>query len=319
MHSRYIAIPDLSYSKSLNPPTSCRIAFHKAQLSARDSLAAARRLERQLLLQSYTRAASSSTPSRSGANSPAPSLGPRRRHNTARGARGNNNNNNNDDPVVAASSDLTQSLHRAAQLVQEELARSMTLHETLEEGTANLKTLDSTYARVGGMLSNSGQLLGVLMKSTKSDTWYLETTFWMLVAVLGWLVFRRFLYGPLWWIVWLPLRIVFKTGSGAVGMVGGGGGGQPGAARMEVVDSGSGKRVEVDMGSQGTVPTAKVGGAKDEKVVKGDPESLVEKVGQIVEMGENGGESAGEAEVFVPADGGGEGIIQDDARVRDEL
>lgn len=192
----------------------------------------------------------------------------------------------------------------------------MTLHETLEEGTANLKTLDSTYARVGGMLSNSGQLLGVLMKSTKSDTWYLETTFWMLVAVLGWLVFRRFLYGPLWWIVWLPLRIVFKTGSGAVGMVGGGG--QPGAARMEVVDSGSGKRVEVDMGSQGTVPTAKVGGVKEENVGKADPESLVEKVGQIVEMGEDG-ESAGEAEVFVPAGGGGEGIVQDEARVRDEL
>lgn len=191
----------------------------------------------------------------------------------------------------------------------------MTLHETLEEGTANLKTLDSTYARVGGMLSNSGQLLGVLMKSTKSDTWYLETTFWMLVAVLGWLVFRRFLYGPLWWIVWLPLRIVFKTGSGAVGMVGGAG--KPGAARMEVVDSGSGKRVEVDMGSQGTVPTAKVGGAKEENVAKGDPESLVEKVGQIVEMGEDG-ESTGEAEVFVPADGG-EGTVQHEARVRDEL
>lgn len=223
--------------------------------------------------------------------------------------RNNNNNNNNDDPIVAASSDLTQSLHRAAQLVQEELARSMTLHETLEEDTANLKTLDSTYTRVGGMLSNSGQLLGVLMKSTKSDTWYLETTFWMLVAVLGWLVFRRFLYGPLWWIIWLPLRIVFKTGSGAVGMVGGKGG-----ARMEVVDVG-GKRVEVDMGSQGTVPTAKVG-TKEDRVTEGDPESLVEKVGQIVEMGEE--RDTGDAEVFVPADGGEE-ITQDEARVRDEL
>lgn len=185
----------------------------------------------------------------------------------------------------------------------------MTLHETLEEGTANLKTLDSTYSRVGGMLSNSGQLLGVLMKSTKSDTWYLETTFWMLVAVLGWLVFRRFLYGPLWWIVWLPLRIVFKTGSGAVGMVGGKRG-----ARMEVVD-GSGQRVEVDMGSQGTVPTAKVG-HEGNRVTEGDPGSLVEKVGQIVEMGVD--EGSGEDEVFVPAEDG-EVVTQEDARVRDEL
>lgn len=295
-------MPPFSYS--------CRIAFHKAQLSARDSLAAARRLERQLLLQSYTRAAS--TPAtRSGATSPAPSttttLGPRRRHTTHRG--GPRATTTTDDPVVAASSDLTQSLHRAAQLVQEELARSMTLHETLEEGTANLKTLDSTYSRVGGMLSNSGQLLGVLMKSTKSDTWYLETTFWMLAAVLGWLVFRRFLYGPMWWLVWLPLRIVFRTGSGAVAIVGG-----KGAARMEVVD-GSGKRVEVDMGSQGTVPTAKVG-AKEERVAEADPESLVDKIGQIVEMGDD--KDSGAAEVFVPADGGEE-VIQEDARVRDEL
>lgn len=184
----------------------------------------------------------------------------------------------------------------------------MTLHETLEEGTANLKVLDSTYSRVGGMLSSSGQLLGVLMKSTKSDTWYLETTFWMLVAVLGWLVFRRFLYGPLWWIVWLPLRIVFRTGSGAVGMVGG-----KESARMDVVDE-SGNKVKVDMQSLDTVPTAKVG-AKE--AMTGDAsDSLVEKIGQIVEMGEDNGPV--ETEAFIAAEGGEE-VIQEDARVRDEL
>lgn len=184
----------------------------------------------------------------------------------------------------------------------------MTLHETLEESTANLKRLDGAYEAVGGMLASSRDLLGVLYKSTKSDTWYLTTTFWMLVAVLGWLVFRRLLYGPLWWLVWLPLRIVFRTGSGAVGMVGGKG-------KHGAVEMGQGARtVEVDMGVPGAeVPTARVGA---ERAVEGDPESLVEKVGQIVEMTGDENEAV-QAELFIPAEGGE--IVQEDTRVRDEL
>ncbi|KAF3768960.1 hypothetical protein M406DRAFT_239590, partial [Cryphonectria parasitica EP155] len=260
---------------------SARIDFHKAQLTARRSLDAARRLERQILLQSYATKAAS-TPSRSGANSPAPqpqaALGPRRRH-TQRGA----GNRDPDDPAAAASSELTRSLHRARQLVQDELARSVTLHESLHESTVQLRQLGGTYGRMEDMLASSRDLLGTLMKSTKSDTWYLETTFYMLAATLGWLIFRRWLYGPLWWLVWLPLRLVFKTGSGAVGMVRSGSGPSSGA-RMEVVDGG-GRRVDVEMGVEGTVPTVSVGGGGEgRKVDKGaDPDSMVEQVGRIVD------------------------------------
>ncbi|CAN8099586.1 unnamed protein product [Discula destructiva] len=288
----------------------CRIAFHKAQLRARASLSTARRLERQLLLQSYTRAASL-PPSRTG--SPAPSLNtppsrrPRNKH-----AAGSKSGGGDNDPVVAASSDLTQSLHRAKLLVQEELARSMTLHETLEESTANLKRLDGAYEAMGGMLASSRDLLGVLYKSTKTDTWYLTTTFWMLVVVLGWLVFRRLLYGPLWWLLWLPLRIVFRTGSGAVGLVGGG----PGKARVDGVE-GRERTAAVDMEVPGTaVPTLRVGGESDKGAVEGNPESLVEKVGQIVEMNDYQDETA-QAEDDVSAEGGE--VIREDNRVRDEL
>lgn len=267
---------------------SCRISFHKAQLAARRSLDAACRLERQLLLQSY---AKPPTPSRSGANSPAPSL--RRRH-TLHHHRGPKPNND-DDPVVAASSDLTQSLHRARQLVQDELARSMTLHETLGESTSQLKQLGTTYGRMEDMLTSSKDLLGVLMKSTKSDTWYLETTFYMLAATLVWLIFRRWLYGPMWWLVWLPIRLMFRTGSTAVGMVGTVGGGSSSGATMEVVD-GSGKTVAVDMGSQGAVPTARVGG--EDTVVHGDADSMVEMVGRIVDN-------------LPPSEGGEEEVVMD--------
>lgn len=313
---------------------SCRITFHRAQLAARRSLTAARRLERQILLQSYTRAASTSSPPprSSGANSPAPSLhGPPRRRHTQKhpGSR------HDDDPVAAASSDLTQSLHRARRLVEDELARSVTLHESLAESTGQLRQLGGTYGRMEDMLASSRDLLGTLMKSTKSDTWYLETTFYLLLATLGWLVFRRWMYGPLWWVVWLPLRIMFRTGSTAVGMAGGG----AGKARMEVVDGTSGRGVEVQMGEDGAVPTAKVGGGEGEGegAAGGDPDSLVEEIGRIVDRAE---EQLGveDAEVFVPAsdaEGDPPGLprldsrdgrrglpveeVVQDGRVRDEL
>lgn len=220
--------------------------------------------------------------------------------------------------MVAASSDLTGSLHRARQLVQDELARSMTLHEALGTSTSQLRQLGSTYGRMEDLLTSSRDLLGVLLKSTKSDTWYLETTFYMLAATLAWLVFRRWLYGPAWWLVWLPLRLVFRTGSTAVGIVGGTGGGS--GATMEVVDWRSGKTVAVDMGSdQGAVvPTAQVGG-EDQKVVQGgDADSMVEMVGRIIDNLPPEGEQQ-EVVVDYPAVSDEAPVVQEAQPLRDEL
>lgn len=299
---------------------SCRASFHRAQLTAKRSLEAAQRLERELLLQSYTRAAS--TPSRSGANSPAPPAGPApRRRQTHKAAGGYG------DPVVAASSDLTVSLRRAHQAVTDELSRSIAVHETLQESTLKMKTLGSNYSRMDDMLRSSRDLVGVLLKSTKTDTWYLQTTFYMLLATLSWLVFRRFMYGPLWWLVWLPIRVVFRTGSTAVRLAGG----KP-AATMEVGAGGSdGQSAKVvGVGEEGAVPTAQVGQA-DRHAADSDPESMVDKVGRIVdrieeqvghrdELGERPvGDAGDETEGFVPTPGD-EGIDQKAAeRLRDEL
>jgi len=46
------------------------------------------------------------------------------------------------------------------------------------------------------VLKKSRDLLGTLLRSQKSDTWYLETAFYILIATLAWLIFRRILYGP---------------------------------------------------------------------------------------------------------------------------
>lgn len=199
----------------------------------------------------------------------------------------------------------------------------MTLHETLQESTIQLKQLGTTYGRMEDLLTSSRDLLGVLMKSTKSDTWYLQTTLYLLAATLAWLVFRRWLYGPLWWLVWLPLRLVFRTGSTAVGIAGGNRGGNSGAVTMMEVADGTGKKtVAVDMGREGaSVPTAKVGGGEERKVASdGDPDSMMEMVGRIVDNlpeGQGDDEPAADTEAFVSTSDAE--VAYDEGRVRDEL
>lgn len=232
---------------------------------------------------------------------------------------------------MAASSDLTVSLRRAHQAVTDELSRSIAVHEALHESTLKMKALGSNYSRMDDMLRSSRDLVGVLLNSTKTDTWYLQTTFYMLLATLSWLVFRRFMYGPLWWLVWLPVRLAFRTGSAAVGLAGG----KPDAT-MEVGVAGGGAAQSikiVGVGEEGAVPTARVGqtgkrAAESEDEVS---DTMADKVGRIVDrideqvaqMGELGQQPAGEeghgAEGLVLTAGEDAAAQEAAARVRDEL
>ena len=128
---------------------------------------------------------------------------------------------------VSASSDVTSALRRTHDMMTAELSRSQFAHDTLKESTAALAQLGETYSITDTMLSSSKNLLGTLLRSQKSDTWYLETAFYILCTTILWLVFRRFLYGPLWWFLWFPLRIFFRSLIGVltgIGLIGGGGG-----------------------------------------------------------------------------------------------
>lgn len=91
-----------------------------------------------------------------------------------------------------------------------ELERSQFAHETLENSTKELATLSETYTGLDTLLSNSKSLVGTLISSQKSDTWYLETAFYILVITIGWLVFRRLIYGPGWWLLYFPLRTTWR-------------------------------------------------------------------------------------------------------------
>ena len=252
---------------------SCRVSFRKAQLAAAHSLAAAQRLERELLLASYAAASQANTPTRSGASSPAPSLYPRRRREDAARSKAEAEN-----PELAASSDVTASFRRLHALTQTQLQMSAAAMQTLGDSTQQLKQLGQSYNRLDDLLASSKDLLGTLLHSQKSDTWYLQTALYMLMVTAGWLVFRRLLYGPLWWFVWLPVRLIFGTGwrvGSAVGRLGGDGG-----ARVEV--DGDARRIMACEDELDAVPTVQVGKGQTQ-TEKGDPDSMVEKVGKIID------------------------------------
>lgn len=80
----------------------------------------------------------------------------------------------------------------------------------IEQSTAALSTLSESYNNLDTLLSSSRTLVSSLLRSQKSDTWYLESAFWLLVTTICWLVFRRILYGPGWWLLYLPIKLVWR-------------------------------------------------------------------------------------------------------------
>ena len=80
----------------------------------------------------------------------------------------------------------------------------------LEESTTALSTLSESYNQLDTLLSSSRSLVSSLLRSQKSDTWYLESAFWLLVLTICWLIFRRILYGPSWWLLYLPTKLIWS-------------------------------------------------------------------------------------------------------------
>lgn len=122
-----------------------------------------------------------------------------------------NPNQTKDDLLLTASSDLTTSLRRTHEMLTSELSRSRFAQETLESSNAALQELNQRYTGLDELLAKSRGLLRTLMSSQKSDTWFLQTAMWMLMITIGWLIFRRLLYGPLWWFAYLPLKFAYNT------------------------------------------------------------------------------------------------------------
>ena len=174
-----------------------RSQYRKAQLTAKHNAERAKLKERELLFSSL----------QSGTSTPSSTYRQRKQ----------NRGLNEDEIVTQASSDVTAALRRTHALMQNELSRSRFAQETLEQSTAALADLGERYSDVNTLLANSRNLVTTLLKSTKSDTWYLETTFYILITTIIWLIFRRLLYGPLTWFIIWPLKLVFRIVFGVVG------------------------------------------------------------------------------------------------------
>ncbi|KAF7717516.1 Uncharacterized protein PECH_002248 [Penicillium ucsense] len=160
-----------------------RVEFRTAQLQAKRNAELAKRKERELLLMRSHTGSEKITPSQKLTQ---------------------------DDLVLNASNDVTAALRRTHTLMQAELSRSQFAQETLEQSTAAISSLSESYSSLDTLLANSRSLANSLLRSQKSDTWYLETAFYILVGTISWLIFRRILYGPMWWLVWLPVKLSMR-------------------------------------------------------------------------------------------------------------
>jgi protein transport protein SEC20 len=162
-----------------------RSAFRRAQISAKRAADESKVKERELLFAGLQQASDPSTPTSTSVNGSSADLFAGR---STLQKRQQQKHLTKDELLVAQSSDVTSALRRTTDLLSTELSRSRFAQETFDESTAALKDLGDTYSDLDSVLKKSRDLLGTLLRSQKSDTWYLTT--------LAWLIFRRILYGP---------------------------------------------------------------------------------------------------------------------------
>lgn len=197
-----------------------------------------------------------------------------------------------EDRLVSASHDVTQTLRQTHDLMASELSRSEFAHRTLKESTQALAELSDSYSTLDSLLTASRDLLGTLFRSQKTDTWYLETSFYLLLATIAWLVFRRWFYGPLWWLVWLPLKLIFRGAVGVSSSVARSGGGGSQGVELGSDPLGTQSIVQARMNNEGA-PTMQVGPqATPSATPSQQGGSVAEEVGRIIDQSQENAPAA---------------------------
>ena len=206
-----------------------------------------------------------------------------------------------DELAVRAADDVTMALRRVHNNLEGELARSQFAQQTLEESQQALESLATSYSGTTDILKASRSFAGQLVRSNKSDTWFLRSSFYLLAVTIAWLFYRRILYGPMMlFIVW-PLRMMWWFTMTSLGMIGLGRSGAD--LRASKMPAPSLTVSMPGMNARG-VPTnspgvqwrsmdlpAKGGGwdreypQQEQKADTDKDDSMVEKVGKIVEGG----------------------------------
>lgn len=198
--------------------------------------------------------------------------------------------------AVQGSSDVTAALRRMHNRMEETLSQSDFAQQTLQESQEALRSLEESYSGTTDLLKLSRGLASQLVRSNKSDTWFLKSAFYMLAVTICWLVFRRLVYGPLILFVYWPLRTMWwftMTSMGAIGF------GMPDGAittapkpSLSVVMPGMNTRSMPTHGSDVRFKSMELpakGGGWDRTPQQTprfqDDESMVEKVGRMTEGG----------------------------------
>ncbi|KAK5940513.1 Protein transport protein sec20 [Knufia obscura] len=168
-----------------------RGAFRRAQLQSKKNLDARKQKDRELLFANR----------RSGAPNGTAGAPPARQRGQEKLTQ--------DELAQNAADDVTRALRRTHAMLSSNLQQSAFAQQTLEESQEQLQTLSQRYTGTTDMLQKSRGLVKTLVTSQKSDTWYLQTSVYILLATIAWLVFRRLLYGPLWWFAYLPVKYMW--------------------------------------------------------------------------------------------------------------
>ncbi|KAF1808971.1 hypothetical protein P152DRAFT_462025 [Eremomyces bilateralis CBS 781.70] len=118
-----------------------------------------------------------------------------------------------EDARVTAQSEVTDALQRTLELMQSEVERSRASQEVFEQSSRDLRGLAENYTDLDSLLSSSSTLLKSLLRTSKTDSWYLQTTFYLLLGTVLWLVFRRLLWSPIYWLCLQPLFLLLRLSS----------------------------------------------------------------------------------------------------------
>jgi len=173
-----------------------RASFRRAQLSAKRTFDQEKRKEREKLFADRKESAE---------------LRPRPTHEKL----------TQDELAQRAADDVTMALRRVHNQLEGELSRSQFAQQTLEESQQALQSLTQSYSGTTDLLKVSRGFVSQLVRSNKSDTWFLRSSFYMLAATICWLFFRRILYGPMLLLIWYPLKLMWwvsVTSLGAFGL-----------------------------------------------------------------------------------------------------
>lgn len=262
-----------------------RKAFRAAQLAAHRNREAAQREQHRQVLASYIEEEESESEHSDGEDTTTGNDNARqgRPHSRTRVSLPTKHTS----PTTSAAADVTAALRQTHARIAGEVARSDFAAQTLAESSKALAELGDKYGGGGSTGAGGGGDIGTSLKSArtlvkglvaahKSDTWYLQTALYMVVVTIGWLLFRRLLYGPLWLLVWWPVRTMFGTAAWM-----GRTGSSVAAGRQSAISVSEAPMASVVTSVVTTSVPAEVYATEEARAAPSD--SLVEEVGRIVD------------------------------------